>query len=211
MTDASNPQPQFAQPQPKTGTSTGKKVALGCGLLFLLSLLGGCGLVVAGLVVSSSNDDEETSASKGETATSTGVPVLYPERPDKQPGDKDRAVGQSVELSGYTATLKSATFAQSASDFEKDGYLITEVTIANRDAKAQHYSASDWKLITPIGTVIDPTFTSVDGRLGSADLVTGGTVSGQVPFEVGSTKGDYYVIYDPDLGTSNRGIWKVTL
>ena len=38
-----------------------------------------------------------------------------------------------------------------------------------------------------------------------------GTVSGKVVFEVGSTKGDFFIIYKPDAFDAARGLWKVTV
>lgn len=42
------------------------------------------------------------------------------------------------------------------------------------------------------------------------NIVKGGKVSGKVVFEVGATKGDFYVIYKPDPFDAARGIWKTT-
>lgn len=113
-------------------------------------------------------------------------------------------------VSGYTATLSSAGFQPTLSDFETAGYLVAEVTVMNTDDKAQPYNTFDWKLQTPNGQVIDPGFSSAD-QLGSGDLVKDGTVSGKVVFEVGANKGDFFVIYKPDAFDAARGLWKVTV
>ena len=47
-------------------------------------------------------------------------------------------------------------------------------------------------------------------QLGSGDLSEGGTISGKLIWEIGDTPGEYYVIYDPDIG-GDRGVWKVTV
>lgn len=88
--------------------------------------------------------------------------------------------------------------------------MSAEVTIENRDDKAQPYNTFDWKLQTPNGQVIDPSITSGQ-TLGSGDLVNGGKTSGTVVFEVGATKGDFFIIYKPDAFDAARGIWKVTV
>ena len=88
--------------------------------------------------------------------------------------------------------------------------MVADVTVKNRDEKAQSYNAFDWKLQTPNGQVIDTTFGSVEGLLSSADLVKDGSVSGKVLFKVGATKGEFYLIYKPDFG-ADRGIWKITV
>lgn len=147
----------------------------------------------------------------GQSTSTTEVAALYPNRPDRQKGDREAAVGSAVEFSGYTTTVKSAGFQQSISDFEKDGYIVIEVTVKNRDAKAQPYNQYDWRIQTPNGQVLDPAFATIDGQLQSGDLVKDGEVSGKIAFKAGSTKGDFYAIYKPDAYKSDRGIWKVTV
>lgn len=124
--------------------------------------------------------------------------------------DIERNIGEAAELSGYTVTVVKAVFRGEVSEFEKDGYLAADVTLLNRDDKAQSYNVYEWKLITPAGQIIDPTITSAK-QLGSGDLAKGGTVSGQVIWEVGSQKGPYYIVYDPSDFGEERGIWKATI
>lgn len=164
------------------------------------------------------NGDDDTSsntATGGGSATTAaaagndGDAQLFAGRPDSQREDQERNIGDSAKLSGYTATVVSAGFQQSVSDFEEDGYIVVDVTIENRDDKAQSYNYFDWKLQTPEGQVIDGAFVTID-HLGSGDLVNGGKVSGKVVFEVGATKGDFFIIYKPDAYDAARGIWKVT-
>ncbi len=107
--------------------------------------------------------------------------------------------------------MTTAGFQQQLSQFERDGYLVADVTLLNRDDQAQSYNPFYWKLITPQGQIIDPTFTST-GQLESGDLTKGGTVSGKLTWKVGGQKGDFYVIFDPpDLADDARGVWKVTV
>lgn len=139
-----------------------------------------------------------------------GGDKLFPGRPDSKSADIERNIGQSAELSGYTATVTNAGFQGEVSDFENKGYLVADVTITNRDDDAQPYNTFEWKLITPGGQIIDPTFTST-GQLGSGDLVKGGTVSGKIVWEVGNQKGDFFVIYDPADFGDERAVWKATI
>ena len=175
-------------------------------------LLGVVGIIViAGIASSGGKGDKSDNALPGAVTNPTSSETaLFPGRADAQKSDKERNIGQGAELSGYTATVTAAGFKQSMSDFEKAGYVPVDVTILNRDDKAQSYNTFDWKLQTPNGQVIDPGITSGQS-LGSGDLVSGGNVSGQVVFEVGAQKGVFYIIYKPDAYTSDRGIWKVTV
>lgn len=134
-----------------------------------------------------------------------------PDNPDAQEEDQNVAIGQEVRLAGYTTTVASAGFQPEISDFETDGYLVADVTISNRDDRAQAYNYFHFKLQTPGGQVIDADFVSADGLLDSGDLIKGGTVSGKVVWEIGATKGDFFIIYKPDPFNAARGLWKVTL
>jgi hypothetical protein len=156
-------------------------------------------------------DTSTTVGSNDPTApvANAGDQVLFPGRPDAQREDQERAIGSSAQLSGYTATVNSAAFVQSVSDFETAGYIKLNVTIANRDSKAQPYNALDWRLQTPGGTVKDQGFVTGD-TLDYGDLVSGGSVTGDVVFEVGATRGAFFIIYKPDAFDAARGIWTVS-
>lgn len=165
-------------------------------------------IVIVTLAGGGSDTKDKVVAGGGST---TEESEKFPGRPDSKSGDKERDVGQAAELSGYTATVTKAAFQQEISEFEKKGYLVAEVTLLNRDDKAQSYNPFDWKLITPGGQIIDPGFTST-GQLGSGDLVKGGSITGNLTWEVGAQKGDYFVIFDPtDLADEDRGVWKATI
>jgi hypothetical protein len=131
--------------------------------------------------------------------------------PDAQKSDKVAELGSPVELSGYTTSVDHAAFVGQVSEFEKAGYLVADVTIVNRDAKTQPYNIFDWRLQTPDGQVIDPTYISDPVQIGSGDLIKGGKVGGKVAWEIGAAKGDFFVIYKPDFANSDRGIWKVEI
>jgi hypothetical protein len=183
---------------------------------------------VVGAIAGGPDDDEQRTATRDEGTTTTAAPAedpeptatttvapdepatLFPGRPDAQREDREANIGDAVELSGYTVTVTSAGFVQRVSDFEEDGYIKVSVSYLNRDDQAQPYNLFDWRLQTPAGQVIDPTFTTAP-TLGSGDLVEGGTVSGDVYFEPGAETGDFYIIWKPDLFDAARGIWKVTV
>lgn len=149
-----------------------------------------------------SDDDsgESESSDNGDTRNTD----LYPDRPDQQSDDHEAQVGGSVRLAGYTATVNGASINTTPLD---DQIVVIDVSIENRDDEAQPYNTFDWKIQTPNGQVLDPTF--MGDNLGSGDLVSGGSVEGQVSFEVGP--GTYYVIYKPDAFNSARGIWQITV
>jgi len=194
------PQPPWQGPAPKkSGLSPGAIVGILAGVLLLI-------VVVIGAALSPGDDEEPA----GETTPTTGQSGQREDR-SAQKEDQEVAIGQSARLSGYTATLISAQFRPKLSAFEEDGYLVADVTVANRDNKAQPYNVFDWKLQTPAGQVIDPTFTS-EKQLGSGDLIQGGTVNGKVIWEIGATtKGQFKVIYKPDPFDAARGLWTIAV
>lgn len=134
-----------------------------------------------------------------------------PGRADQQKEDQEVAIGETARVAGYEATVTSAEFQPELNDFETDGYIVANVRIVNTDDKAQPYNYFDWRVQTPNGQVIDPTFSTIDGQLDSGDLVQGGNVTGKVVFEVGETKGDFFLIYKPNAFDAARGLWKVTV
>ncbi|MCB0963966.1 MAG: DUF4352 domain-containing protein [Acidimicrobiales bacterium] len=132
---------------------------------------------------------------------------LFPDRPDVQGSDHEAELGDCVRLAGYTTFVEGASVVPQ--EFG-DPVLVVNVRIQNRDDSAQSYNTFDWSLLTPGGTVIDPTFTLDDSSLDSGDLVNGGEVAGNVAFDA-TDPGVYYVIYKPDPFNDVRGIWKVEI
>lgn len=170
-------------------------------------------LVIVSLIVIAAalGGGEEVADTAGDAARDAQTPdTVATDRADRQREDQELALGQSARVSGYTATVTAATFRPTLSEFEDAGYLVADVTVENRDEEAQPYNTFDWKLQTPNGQVIDPTFTS-GNQLGSGDLVMDGSVNGNVVWEIGAAKGDFFVIYKPDPFDAARGIWKVTV
>ena len=152
----------------------------------------------------------DAAAEAGRSDQEANSGALFPGRVDAQSKDRESSVPGAVRMEGRTVVVTAAGFEQSISEFETNGYLKASVTIVNRDPTAQAYNIFDWRLQTPSGTVLSPTFTSGQA-LGSGDLVTGGVVAGDLYFEVGAQKGDFFLIYKPDPFDANRGIWKVTI
>ncbi len=129
---------------------------------------------------------------------------LYPDRPDRRADDHEAEVGESVRLSGYTATLEDA-------EIERDGligdHLRVGVALANRDDHAQPYEAWQIGLQTADGVVLDPVLNPHEDRIPGGELIPGGEVEGSVVFDVGP--GTYYLVFDPDLVGKARGIWRI--
>jgi len=134
------------------------------------------------------------------------------DRPDRQDHDQERNLGEVVRFSGYTTAVVTAGFVPTLSEIETSGYIKITVKVCNRDDDTQQYYDGDWRLQTPSGTVLDPDFvTPPTLALVPTDVVDGGTATGDVYFEVGAERGDFYIIYKPDPFDDARGIWKVSI
>lgn len=225
MSDTSNPQPpsmnaKDAKAQAKASKAHAKalrpwykkkRFMIPLALVLLVVVISAAGAGGGG------DDDEPTAVDAGVDAGGSGEEApeepeagkagsLYPDRPDQQGEDQEVAVGESVRLSGYTATVTGAAY--STQEFTDTGIVTVNVRIENRDDTAQAYNTFDWKIQTPNGQVLDPSFVA-DNSLGSGDLVGGGSVEGDVGFEV--EPGTYYIIYKPDAFDGARGIWQITV
>jgi Domain of unknown function (DUF4352) len=137
---------------------------------------------------------------------------LFKGRPGQNDGDQERNTGETANLGGLAATVTGASFEQSLSSFENDGYLKVSVKVCNRNSDTNDVSPFDWKVQTPNGNRIDSTFTSAAPPI-SGTLVGGGEQAGDVVFPVGAQKGDFYVVFKPlsDPLGDEQGLWKVTI
>jgi hypothetical protein len=137
---------------------------------------------------------------------------LFTGRSGQNKGDQERNTGETANLGGFAATVTGASFEQSVSDFENDGYLKVSVKICNRNSDTNDLNPLDWKLQTPNGNRIDMTFTSAP-MLQEGTLVGGGEQAGDVYFPVDGQKGDFYVVFKPlsDPFGHDQGIWKVSI
>lgn len=170
-------------------------------------------------------DEEEASAVSTPTPEVEGADVdeaeeepeeaqpqaLYPDRVDSQPDDQEREIGGSVTLDGVEATVTEARYEQSLSTFQTDGYVVAFVDLENVSDETQRYSYTNWRLQTPGGQVLDGSFSTRDDALEGGDLVAGGTASGEVTFEVGDERGQFYVIWKPNAFSAARGVWGATI
>lgn len=187
-----------------------KKSNKGC-LIAVLVVFGILALFVVGAVVAITFLGREATDRIEEFGTQIENPAVDPSDPGAQEEDQHVELGESVELSGYTTTVRSAQFAETLSELETEGYLVADVIVFNRDDEPQPFNVLDWRLQTPNGQLLDPTFTSSEGALAAGELIKGGNVRGQVVFEIGAATGDFFLIYKPDPFDAARGLWKVTL
>lgn len=138
---------------------------------------------------------------------------IFEGRPDAQKKDRERKLGQGVELSGWTVTVLKGTYKKTVSAIDSEGYLVVDLSLLNRDKKSQTWSAYvEYKLLTPGGEVLDIAITGMPGTLTGGTMVNGATKTGQMVFKVGrlpAAKGRYYVLWKPDAFNADRGVWAI--
>lgn len=206
---AAPPPPGYA-PYPMPTAAPPKKSNKGC-LIAVLVVFGLFAVLVLGSILAITFLGREATSRLEDLESTIENPAVDPSNPDANEEDQNVELGESVELSGYTTTVESAQFVDTLSEVETEGYLIADVIVFNRDDEPQPYNVLDWRLQTPNGQVLDPTFTSSDDSLSAGELIKGGNVRGKVIFEVGAATGDFFLIYKPDPFDAARGLWKVTL
>lgn len=135
-------------------------------------------------------------------------------RPNRQREDQERNTGEVVRIAGFSTALTGAEYVQSVSQFEDAGYVKLTVKVCNRNSDPQSFSYINWRLQTPSGQVLDPTFVTapiLGGTGGLTDIVKGAEVAGDVYFQVGGEHGEFYALYKPEPFDASRGVWKVAV
>jgi hypothetical protein len=141
---------------------------------------------------------------------------LFKERPGKDDTDQERNTGETANLGGLAATVTGASFEQSLGGVSERrrsaGYLKVSVKVCNRNRDTNDVNPLDWRIQTPSGNRIYMTSTrALTFRMGT--LVGGGEQAGDIYFEIGPQRGDFYAVFKPlsDPFGDERGIWKVTI
>jgi hypothetical protein len=133
--------------------------------------------------------------------------TVNPADPGERSADEVLDVGESVRISGFTATVESARFEEEVEGFGPGNYLVLAVTVENRDDEPQSAFPPAWLLQQPDGLVTPPI--SITGGIdGSID--SGATTEGTLVFQVSGAPGDYFVLYRPDPIDETRGVWPVS-
>jgi len=193
------PPPGYYQPQKK------RKVwpwVLGGVVGVFILFFGGCVAFLAAVGDSLDSGDPTVNSGDGDNrpAADSG-----PNFTGKQAKDTAANAGDSVTIDGVTMTT---TPLFDTSQFGSD-YLCTTVTIKNDSNQAKSFNTWDWKLQDPSGTARNSSFTGSDNQLSFGEVAAnGGTTSGDVCFDAGTSPGTYVVLFDPAFNfSSDRVAW----
>lgn len=135
---------------------------------------------------------------------------VYPERSDQLPNDRERQVGEEVRMLDYEVAVTAIRGLEELGPDEKVGYIEAAVEITNVGGGDRPYGPFDWYIRTPEDFERGPTDTSED-TLENGTLAPGDTVEGRVIFEVGRTRGEYFLAYQPATAQAGRVFWRHAL
>ncbi len=185
------PQQQYQQPPyqyppqvpPPKKRGIGKFFAIGCGSLVALVIL----VIVLAAVVSGGH-----SSSPSTTSTSAGTST---NNSQNSSGNQVSKLGGTITLDGVQATLVSAKTHQGTEfDIPKVGneYVVVHVRLHNTTDNEVDYNVFDFHIKSGTGNITDESFVifvNSSDQLNSGKLAAGGSVEGDIVFEV--KKGDH--------------------
>jgi hypothetical protein len=150
---------------------------------------GGClALIVLGIIIA-----VITGAIAGHVVTTTSSNTSSSS--SSSSGNQVSKVGRTITLNGVQATLVSVkTYPGTAVDIPKAGneYIVVHVRLHNTTDNEVDYNVFDFHTKSGTGNITDETFVSFvnsSDQLNSGKLAAGGSVEGDIVFEV--TKGDH--------------------
>lgn len=174
--------------------------------------------LVIGIIAAAAGGSDTTDTANGsnsessESATAEDA-VRFTDRADIQDGDVEVLPGEAATVGGVQMTLSGVETKQSINEFDSAAsgnvYLIADVSIENTSDETQAYNVFDFRIQTAGGQVLDGAFTTLEGTLGSGDLVSGGTTTGKVVFEVPVEEGNMYVLWKPNAFNADRAVVQV--
>lgn len=123
--------------------------------------------------------------------------------------------GRPARFSGYTTWLRSATRvpARRFVDGYTGEYLRLHVTVFNRDTASQHVCACDFYVWTRSAGKREADVVKAPTLSPDTMMRSGAKLDGNVYLYVGTVRGPYFVIYDPDSqvfgGGGASSVWRV--
>jgi hypothetical protein len=192
------PPPPMVQPA-KSGNGCLIAVLVAFGLLVLIAVLSIVAITFLGKKASDKLEDVGDAISTPST--------VDPAHVGARSEDEVLEIGESVRISGFTATVRSAKFTETVEDFPPGSYLVVDVTVENRDDEAQTPFGLPWYLQDPNGAVVPPMSGDADvtGQIGA-----GVEADGRLVFQVADLSGEYFLFYRPDPIDKTRGIWPIS-
>lgn len=171
--------PPPAPPQKKGLRWWAWLLIIGGGLLVVC-----CGLGVVITAISSAANGSTTTNNNGSTGNSTSGATATPKGPAK--------VGSTITDDGVSCTLVSAKVVQGDEFVKPDSgnvFVLVTVKIVNNSSSEFDYNPLDFNAEWSTGNITHPEFVTPDGvsdsaQLDDGTLAVGGSVQGQILFQV---------------------------
>lgn len=128
-------------------------------------------------------------------------------------------VGDTITINDVSTTLVSVTPLQAGTYDEApkagDSYFVLHVKITNKGTSSANYNAIDYKILNGAGSTNDtPAFVSTEpsnAELGSGQLAAGGSVEGDLVYEIGTTDHGAKLVWQPGFDSSLDNVWSLGL
>lgn len=144
--------------------------------------------------------------------TTTPIPTATPSGPVI-----DHVGGTLVTSDGYQCTLMSVTkLAPGEFDTVRPGdtYVVVTVRLVNKTGQEQDYNELDFHVKDSNGNITDTTYAgsySANRELNYGKLADGGTVTGDLVFEVGKTDHKAMLLWEPGFSSDTSDGWLLGL
>jgi hypothetical protein len=165
---------------------------------------------IALVILACSGTEAATTTSGGSTPSSSGTHGTT---------QKAAKVGDTITINGEGATLVSVKQIQpgqyDTAPASGSGYYKLHVKITNTGSDPADFNPIDFKVLTGQGSTIDETFylsTEPDNAmLQSGQIAHGGSVEGDLLFEVGTKDSKAELIWQPGFDQSLDHAWNLGL
>lgn len=192
-----------AEPTAPTGRTTNRKPFFKRIWFWLLAIV--VLIIVIAVSQSGGSDDDAgtVSGDPSQDAPASDAPTFQ----GQQEGDTVAQAGQSITVDDVVTTTTPLTEGQALGTTP---VVCSTVTIVNNSDESVSFNGGfDWNLQDPAGASRSTTLGGSDTLLSAGDLAPGGTVSGDVCFDLQqAAPGQYAVIYAPAFSFSDdRAVW----
>jgi hypothetical protein len=193
-------------PPPKK-RGIGKFFAIGCGSLVALVILV---FVLAAVVSGGHTSSSSNSSSSSGTSTSDS---------QNSSGNTVAKVGQTITVDSVATTLlsvhKLSVGAYDVPPKSGDEYIVVQVKIVNTGSSEVAYNEFDFHAENGSGNVTDSTIAASynpNNELNYGNLAAGGSVTGDIPFEVPTGDHQAKLTWQPSIfGNSTTYSWNLGL
>jgi hypothetical protein len=166
------------------------------------------------LVVVSAPSTTSTVQPQQSTSQQT-APAPKKETPQVQPQQQSPVVGKPYDTGDWQVTV-NGTSTSMGSDFEQakagNQYLVVHVTLKNTSGSVQMASSLGmWSLKDSTGQTYTETFLSSAKSAPDGKVAVGGTIAGDLVYEVPANQHTYTIQFTPDLGSDTLIEWNLNI